>query len=115
MLVLATTSQPDAMAALGLGPAFGAALQVPSLRVAERATLLRAARAFATDEEARAAAEAPQLPAATPLRRLLQLLELARHHQGGEHDAPLTLQAFLETLEQFGLEPAAAAAAASRD
>jgi vesicle-fusing ATPase len=110
MLVLATSSQPEAMSALGLGPAFGAALEVPGLDAAERATLLRAAGAFGSDAEAHAAAEVAELPAETPLRRLLELLELARHHRGGDESAPLQLDAFRATLQQFGVAQAAAGA-----
>ncbi len=123
LLVLGTTSQPEAMAALGVTAAFGAALSVPPLAGAERAAALVAAGAFASEGEAREAAAL--LRSEVPIKHLLALVDLAREAErldadvaaadadgaaaAARHAAPVTLAAFRDALEQFA-RPAATAA-----
>ena len=89
LLVLGTTSEPQAMADLGAAAAFNVALNVPRLREPEARTVLVGLDAFAPEEVdmAIAALMEPEVP----IKRLLMLLEMARQARdegGGRVSVP---------------------------
>jgi vesicle-fusing ATPase len=99
MLVLGTSSNPDAMDALGISAAFGATVQVPPLEGTEVVAALLASRAFAHEHEAvRAAA---LMDHRVPVKHLLRLLDMARHREEAVTDAPLTVAEFRDTVLHF--------------
>jgi len=83
LLVIGTTSAGPVLEQMEVVGVFNVSLTVPNLRVPEMTRVLTAENAFTTPEEAQRAAA--MLGEQVPIKRLLMLLEMARHtHVGGQ-------------------------------
>ena len=103
LLVIATSSSAEAMDSLGITAACSATIAVhPLSSTADKAAVLAATHAFASDADVAEAAQ--QLPAAVPVRHLLDVVDLAVRHAamgGADANAKLSLEQFLWTVHQF--------------
>jgi vesicle-fusing ATPase len=103
LLVIATSSSAEAMDSLGISAACSATIAVhPLTSTADKAAVLAATGAFASDADVAAAAE--RLPPAVPVRHLLDVVDLAARHAamgGAPAGAKLSLEQFLWTVHQF--------------
>ena len=91
------------MDSLGITAACSATIAVhPLSSTADKAAVLAATHAFASDADVAEAAQ--QLPAAVPVRHLLDVVDLAVRHAamgGADANAKLSLEQFLWTVHQF--------------
>ena len=105
VVVIATTSQREAMASLGLVDAFDVTLSVPPLDTADILEVMHQMRVFNASDAREAAAA---LGGAVPIKRLLQLLAHCAHRCGlsldemRESDEAITLATFHKVLATLG-------------
>lgn len=105
LLVIGTSSNAGVMQQLGVADAFNVVVNVPTLGPVESKAVLEGVGAFSPHELDAAVA---MLDDAMPIKRLLMLLEVARHSGGGEGDggaaadAPIPLARFMDCMQDLG-------------
>mmetsp|Transcript_5408 Transcript_5408/g.18799 ORF Transcript_5408/g.18799 Transcript_5408/m.18799 type:complete len:728 (-) Transcript_5408:177-2360(-) len=103
LLVLGTSSNPGAMEAMGISGAFNVVVNVPALGMEDTKRALQHLDAF---EPAELDTAISMLDEEVPIKRLLMLLEVARHSAGGGAEGAeggrIPLKSFLDCLQELG-------------